>query len=53
MAKKAVATFRGKGKVTFSKVIVPVYNEKTGGYSFKEEIVPQEMVKDYIAKHSK
>ncbi len=53
MAKKSVATFRGKGKAAFTKVIVPVFNEKTGGYAFKEEIVLAENVKDFIAKHSK
>ncbi|QKJ31242.1 DUF4295 domain-containing protein [Mucilaginibacter mali] len=50
MAKKVVATLKtGKGK-EFSKVITMVKSPKTGAYSFKEAIVPNEAVKDVIAK---
>ena len=51
MAKKTVATLqKGEGKA-FSKVIKMVKSEKTGSYAFKEEIVPNEMVKDFFAKN--
>ncbi|GAB3913374.1 DUF4295 domain-containing protein [Mucilaginibacter boryungensis] len=51
MAKKVVATLKtGKGK-EFSKVITMVKSPKTGAYSFKEAIVPNEAVKDVIAKN--
>lgn len=51
MAKKTVATFRGKGVANLVKVIVPIKNEKTGAYAFKEEMVPQAELKDFLAKH--
>ena len=44
MAKKVVATLK-KGKV-FAKVIRTVRSPKTGAYSFKEEMVPVDMVKE-------
>lgn len=50
MAKKVVATLqKGEGKA-YSKVIKMVKLPKTGAYTFKEEIVPNEMVKDFFAK---
>ncbi len=50
MAKKAVASLQtGSGK-EFSKVIKMVKSPKTGAYSFKEEIVHNDMVKDYFKK---
>jgi hypothetical protein len=50
MAKKVVATLqKGAGK-SYSKVIKMVKSEKTGAYTFVEEIIPNEMVKDYFAK---
>lgn len=50
MAKKAVATLqKGAGK-GYSKVIKMVKSEKTGAYSFKEEIVPNDDVKTYFSK---
>jgi hypothetical protein len=50
MAKKVVATLQtGKGK-EFSKVITMTKSPKTGAYSFKEAIVPNEQVKDVLAK---
>lgn len=47
MAKKVVATLRkeGTGK-EWAKVIRAVRSPKTGAYTFKEEMVPQEMVKE-------
>lgn len=50
MAKKAVASLqKGAGK-GFAKVIKMVKSEKTGAYTFQEDIVPNEMVKDYFKK---
>ncbi|TWR27361.1 DUF4295 domain-containing protein [Mucilaginibacter pallidiroseus] len=49
MAKKVVATLKtGKGK-EFSKVITMTKSPRTGAYSFKEQIVPNDNVKDAIA----
>lgn len=50
MAKKVVASLqKGEGK-TYSKVIKMVKSPKTGSYIFKEDMVPNEMVKEYFAK---
>ena len=50
MAKKVVATLKkGEGK-NFAKVIRAVKSEKTGAYTFKEEIVPADLVKDALAR---
>ncbi len=50
MAKKVVATLqKGEGK-TFSKVIKMVKSPKSGGYIFKEDMIPNEAVKEYFAK---
>jgi hypothetical protein len=50
MAKKAVATLqKGAGK-GYSKVIKMVKSEKTGAYTFKEEVVPNDDVKTYFNK---
>lgn len=51
MAKKVVATLKkqGVGK-SVAKVIKMVKSEKTGAYTFQEEIVPMEEVKDFLAK---
>ncbi|MDB5004513.1 MAG: hypothetical protein JWQ34_2738 [Mucilaginibacter sp.] len=50
MAKKVVATLKvaGKGK-DYSKVITMIKSPKTGAYSFKEQNVANEFVKDAIA----
>lgn len=48
MAKKSVATLRtGSGK-DFAKVIKAVKSPKTGAYTFKEEMIPNDQVKDYF-----
>ena len=50
MAKKAVASMqKGEGR-TFTKVIKMVKSPKTGAYTFQEEMVHNEKVKDFIAK---
>ncbi len=50
MAKKVVATLKKVDGKSFSKVIKFVKSEKTGAYSFREEIVPAELAKDTLAK---
>ncbi|MBP3537976.1 MAG: DUF4295 domain-containing protein [Muribaculaceae bacterium] len=48
MAKKTVATLqKGEGR-TYSKVIKMVRSPKTGAYVFKEEMVPNDAVKDAL-----
>jgi hypothetical protein len=51
MAKKVVATLKkqGAGK-NVAKVIRMVKSEKSGAYTFQEEIVATEEVKDFLAK---
>lgn len=50
MAKKAVASFKGKADGrTYSKVIKMVKSSKTGAYTFQEEMVPNEAVKEYFS----
>ncbi|PKP01836.1 MAG: DUF4295 domain-containing protein [Bacteroidetes bacterium HGW-Bacteroidetes-9] len=50
MAKKVVATLRTTSGKSFAKVIRMVRSEKTGAYAFKENIIPSELVKDFLAK---
>jgi len=50
MAKKVVATLKTKGGKNYAKVIRAIKSEKTGAYSFKEEIVSTDHVKDLLAK---
>jgi|LSQX01.3.fsa_nt_gb hypothetical protein len=50
MAKKVVATLKtdtGKG---FAKVIRMNKSDKTGAYSFSEDIIASDKVKDYFSK---
>ena len=50
MAKKTVASLqKGEGK-SFTKVIRVMKSEKSNAYSFKEEMVPNEQVKDFLNK---
>jgi hypothetical protein len=50
MAKKVVATLKtGSGK-NFTKCIKMVKSEKTGAYSFKEEIVPNDQIQEFWKK---
>lgn len=49
MAKKVVATLKtGSGK-DFTKVIKMSKSPKTGAYAFKEEVVHNDHVKDFLA----
>ncbi len=50
MAKKVVATLRTSTGKDFAKVIRMVRSPKTGAYTFKESIVPNDQVKDFLAK---
>ncbi len=50
MAKKVVATLKtGAGK-SFTKCIKMTRSEKSGAYSFKEEIVHNDHIKDFFSK---
>ncbi len=49
MAKKVVASLQSSGK-DFAKVIRLNKSQKSGAYSFKEEIIPTNQVKDYFKK---
>jgi hypothetical protein len=50
MAKKVVATLKKADSKNFAKVIRAVKSDKTGAYTFREEIVPAELVKETLAK---
>lgn len=50
MAKKVVATLKKEGGVEMVKVIRTVKSPKSGAYTFKEEIVTADRVKDVLAK---
>ncbi len=50
MAKKVVATLKSDTGKGFAKVIRMGKSEKTGAYTFKEDIVAQDKVKDYFSK---
>ncbi len=51
MAKKVVATLKKQGaNQQITKVIKMVKSEKTGAYTFQEEIVATEEIKDFLAK---
>ena len=50
MAKKVVATLqKGEGR-TYSKVIRVVKSPKSGAYTFKEEMVPNDQVQAALNK---
>ena len=50
MAKKVVASLQKGGGKEHTKVIKMVKSDKTGAYSFKEEIVHNDKVKDFFTK---
>ena len=52
MAKKVVASLRDTSGVKYAKLITSVKSEKTGAYSFKEEVVIEDYVKDILAGKS-
>jgi hypothetical protein len=49
MAKKVVATLQTSGK-DFAKVIQVVKSAKSGAYTFKEEIIPNDKVQEFLSK---
>ena len=50
MAKKVVASLKKTDGTSFAKVIRAVQSEQKGAYTFKEEIVPADLVKEILAK---
>jgi hypothetical protein len=50
MAKKVVASLKKTDGKSYAKVIRAVKSEKTGAYTFKEEIVASDLVKEVLAK---
>ncbi len=48
MAKKTVATLQKGASKSNTKVVRMIKSEKTGAYSFKEEIIPADKVKEYL-----
>lgn len=50
MAKKVVASLQKGGGKEHTKVIKMVKSDKTGAYTFKEEIVHNDKVKEWFAK---
>lgn len=50
MAKKVVATLKKEGGVSYAKVIRAIKSDKTGAYTFKEEMVPSTLVQDTLKK---
>ena len=50
MAKKVVASLKKTDGKSYVKVIRAVKSEKTGAYTFKEEIVASDLVKELLAK---
>ncbi len=49
MAKKVVATLKKKGGVKYAKVIRAIKSPTTGAYSFREEMVTEDRVKEVLA----
>ena len=50
MAKKVVATLKKEGGKNFAKVIKAVKSPKTGAYTFREEMVSVDQVKEVLAR---
>lgn len=53
MAKKSVASLQKGGGKEFTKVVVTKKSPKTGAYTFKESMVHNDNVKEFIAEASK
>lgn len=51
MAKKVVASLQKGGGKNHTKVIKMVKSPKTGAYAFKEEIVLNDKVKEWLANN--
>ena len=52
MAKKVVASLKKKGSKDFTKAIKMVRSLKTGSYTFKEEIIPKELLKTFFSNNN-
>ncbi|MCX6230998.1 MAG: DUF4295 domain-containing protein [Bacteroidetes bacterium] len=52
MAKKVVATLRTSSGKDFAKVYRMVRSPKTGAYMWKENIVPNDTVKEFLANQA-
>jgi hypothetical protein len=50
MAKKVVAAMKTTTGNDFAKVIRMVKSPKTGAYTFKEDIIPKDQVKEFLEK---
>lgn len=50
MAKKVVATLKTTTGKEYAKVIRMVKSPKTGAYSFKETMIPNDQVKEFVKK---
>ncbi|MDD5508301.1 MAG: DUF4295 domain-containing protein [Bacteroidales bacterium] len=50
MAKKVVATLKTTTGKDFARVIRMVKSPKTGAYVFKESIVPNDQVKEFLSE---
>jgi len=48
MAKKVVASLKKTDGKSYAKVIRAVKSEKTGAYTFREEIVTSDLVKEAL-----
>ncbi|MFK7899851.1 MAG: DUF4295 domain-containing protein [Cyclobacteriaceae bacterium] len=49
MAKKTVATLQKKDSAGLAKVVKAVRKEN-GAYTFREEMIPADQVKEYLSK---
>jgi hypothetical protein len=49
MAKKVVASFKGVTAKDITKVIKMVKSPKTGAYTFKEAMVTNDKIKDFLS----
>ncbi|MCK9219847.1 MAG: DUF4295 domain-containing protein [Bacteroidales bacterium] len=49
MAKKVVASFKATSGKDFTKVIRMVKSKKSSAFVFKETIVPNDMIKDFLS----
>ncbi|MFA5540519.1 MAG: DUF4295 domain-containing protein [Bacteroidales bacterium] len=50
MAKKVVAILKTTSGKNYAKVIRMARSPKTGAYTFSEEIIASDSVKDYLSK---
>jgi hypothetical protein len=50
MAKKVVATLKTSTGKDFAKIIRMERSPKTGAYTFKENLVATDQIKDFLAK---